>query len=170
MAENKEDLAKQFRKTTDELTQLIEKFDHETFNHKPSADKWSAGEVAEHLLIFDIRLNLILEGATHSTERDINEQVPIFTARVSNRANKIDAPDFLLPSGGIKSPTALVEKIRNERRKIFKAIEEQELSLHNKHIPHRFFGEMTANEWIKLVDVHANRHIEQLKELLAKTK
>ncbi len=166
MVESNKTLATQFRKTTDELTQLIEKFDHESFNKKPAPDKWSAGEVAEHLLIFDIRLNLILEGATHATKRDITEQVPIFTAHVSNRENKIDAPEFLLPSAGIKSPTAIVEKIRTERRKIFKAIEERDLSLLNKTIPHRFFGEMTGYEWINLIDVHAHRHMEQLKELL----
>ena len=169
MADMNTNLGAQFRKTTEELTQLIEQFNHESFNRKPSPDKWSAGEVAEHLLIFDIRLNLILEGAIHPTDRDINEQVPIFTARVSNRNNKIDAPEFLLPSAGIKSPKGLAEKIRNERRKIFKAIEEMDLSLHNKLITHRFFGEMTAFEWINLVDVHAHRHMEQLKELSDQT-
>ena len=166
MPEKNKDLDRQFRKTTEELTQLIEQFDNETFNRKPSPEKWSAGEVAEHLLIFDIRLNLILETATHPSTRDITEKVPVFTARVSDRANKIDAPPFLVPSPGIKSPTSLVDKIRTERKKIFKAIEELDLSLHSKEFPHRLFGELTALEWINLVDVHAHRHMEQLQELL----
>jgi hypothetical protein len=164
---NKE-LANRFRKTTEELTLLIEQFDHETFNRKPATGGWSAGEVVEHLLIFDIRLNHILASATQQTDRNIAEKIPVFTARVSDRANKIDAPPFLLPEPGIKLSGELIEKIKAERKKILSAIEENDLSLHSKEFPHRLFGELTAHEWINLVDVHTKRHLEQLHELLDK--
>jgi uncharacterized damage-inducible protein DinB len=166
MTDTNQQLAKQFRNTTEELVELIEKFDHESFNRKPANEGWSAGEVTEHLLIFDTRLNKILESATHPTDRGIAEKAPIFTARVSDRKNKIDAPPFLLPSPGIKSVAELVEQIKEERKKIIKSIEEKDLTLHSKEFPHRLFGEMTALEWINLVDVHAKRHMEQLNELL----
>lgn len=155
-----------FRKTTQELMQLIEKFDHESFNRKPTINKWSAGEVAEHLLIFDIRLNHILETATHPTDRDITEKQPVFNARVSDRKNKIEAPPFLIPSEGIKSSSDLAEKIRAERMGICNLIEKIDLSLHSKEYPHRLFGELTAYEWVNLVDVHTMRHMAQLLELL----
>jgi len=166
MADINEQLAKQFRNTTGHLVQLIEKFDTGSFNRKPANGGWSAGEVAEHLLIFDTRLNKILETATHITDRDIAEKAPVFTARVSDRKNKIDAPPFLLPSPGSKSVPSLVEQIKEERRRIIKSIEENDLALHSKEFPHRLFGELTALEWINLVDVHAKRHMEQLNELL----
>ncbi len=166
MAEINEQLAKQFRNTTEELIQLLEKFDDTSFNRKPAGGGWSAGEVAEHLLIFDTRLDKILETATHPTGRDITEKKPVFTARVSDRKNKIDAPPFLVPTAGIKSVSWLVEQIKEERKKIMKSIEKNDLALHSKEFPHRLFGELTAFEWINLVDVHAKRHMEQLNELL----
>ena len=166
MIESNQDLAARFRKTTDELVQLIEKFNHESFNRKPSIDKWSAGEIAEHLLIFDLRLNHILETATYPTDREITEKQPVFNARVSDRKNKTDAPPFLIPSEGIKSASDLVEKIRAERISICNLIEKIDLSLHSKEFPHRLFGELTAFEWINLVDVHTRRHMAQLLELL----
>jgi hypothetical protein len=168
MENSNKNLANQFRKTTEELTGLIEKFDHESFNQRPDNEGWTAGEVTEHLLLFDIRLNQILATATQKTERDITEKTPVFTARVSNRENKIDAPPFLLPSPGIKSSAELVGKFNTERAKIVSTIEENDLSLHSKEFPHRLFGELTAHEWINLVDVHTNRHIAQLLELLGK--
>jgi len=168
MEDSNNKLANQFRKTTEELIRLIEKFDHESFNQKPARGGWTAGEVTEHLLLFDIRLNQVLATATHKTERDITEKMPVFTARVSDRKNKIDAPPFLLPLPGIQSLPELVEKIRAERTKIVRIIEENDLSFHSKEFPHRLFGELTAHEWINLVDVHTNRHMAQLLELLDK--
>jgi len=167
MEEINKQLAKQFRNSTEELVQLIEKFDNESFNRKPANGGWNAGEVAEHLLLFDIRLNKILETATHATDRDIAEKEPIFITRLGDRKNKIDAPPFLVPSPGIKSVSILVDNIKAERSKITRTIEENDLSLHSKEFPHRFFGEMTVLEWIKFIDLHAKRHMEQLDELLS---
>ncbi|MEO7529847.1 MAG: DinB family protein [Sediminibacterium sp.] len=166
MTQQNKDLADRFRDTTNKLVALIETFDKEAFNRKPAEDKWSAAEVAEHLLLFDSRLNSILASATHSSNRDMSEKVPVFTARISDRTNKIEAPPFLIPSADVRSPEDLIEKIRAERNKICKTIEEIDLTLHSKEFPHRFFGELTAYEWVNLVDVHAKRHIEQLQELL----
>jgi hypothetical protein len=166
MTETSTDLLQRFHTTTQQLTELIKKFDHETFNHKPADDKWSAGEVTEHLLIFDTRMNQILEDATHPTDRNISEKMEEMFPKVSDRKNKIDAPKFMIPSPGIKSSEELLEKIMAERDKIFKAIEEKDLSLHSKQFPHRFYGEMTAYEWLNLVDLHTKRHLEQLDELL----
>ncbi|MES2005763.1 MAG: DinB family protein [Bacteroidota bacterium] len=167
MIESNKAIAERFGRTTEELLQLISKFTDTGFNRKPTEDKWSAAEVAEHLLIFDTRLNKILETTTEATERAIEEKVATIAARVSNRNNKIDAPPFLLPSPGSKSVADLVEKIRAERLLIVKAIEEKDLALYSKEFPHRLFGELTAYEWINLVDTHARRHMEQLLELLA---
>lgn len=166
MTENNTTLAERFRQTTTELLQLLERFDNEGFNQKPAADKWSAGEVAEHLLIFDIRLSDILKTAIHPTDRAITEKVPTVNARVGDRANKIDAPPFLLPTADTKSVSVMTEKIRSERSHIDTLIKETDLSLHSKDFPHRLFGELTAYEWINLIDLHSRRHMEQLKELL----
>ncbi len=159
-------LLNRFHSTTEQLIQLIEQFDATAFNRKPANDGWSAAEVTEHLLIFDARLNLILEDATQPADRDQEEQVAVFTPKVSDRKNKIEAPPFLIPSPGIKSKQVLIEKIIAERKKIFKAIEEKNLSLISKQFPHRFYGEMTAYEWLNLIDLHTKRHMEQLTELL----
>ncbi len=166
MQETKNDLLQRFRSTTNELIALIESFDPASFNRKPANNGWSAGEVTEHLLIFDKRLTLIIESATHFTERDITEQVGVLTPRVTDRKTPIDAPPFLIPTPGNKSSDELVQDIRTERENILKTLEQKDLALHSKEYPHRFYGEMTVYEWITLIDLHARRHMEQLRELL----
>ena len=167
MTQNNTDLLKKFQATTEELVKLIERFDSQSFNRKPSEEKWSAGEVVEHLLIFDIRLNEILTTATQPTDRDLAEKLTAINARVSDRQNKIDAPPFLIPSNTGQSPEILSEKIQVERLKICTVIEKTDLSLHSKEFPHRLFGELTVYEWVNLVDTHTRRHMAQLEELLS---
>lgn len=166
MTENNTQLVTRYLATTEELLALLERFDTERFNRKPSAEKWSAGAVAEHLLLFDLRLQDILKTTVHPTDRDISEKNPAVTTRVSDRINKIDAPPFLIPSADHQSPSDLIEKIRAIRMETSKMIEGMDLSLHSKDFPHRLFGELTVYEWVNLIDLHTRRHMAQLGELL----
>lgn len=164
---NNNQLADQFRATTATLIGLLEAFTPETFNRKPSPTAWNAGDVAEHLLLFDIRLQEILASSTEPANRNPTEKIAEYTARVTNRAVRIDAPPFLVPDAAERTPAAMIAALQAARTKIVTAIETQDLTLVSTHFPHRFFGEMTAFEWIHFLDLHTQRHFPQLKELLA---
>ncbi len=160
-------IAAQFQATTDSLIGLLEAFTPETFNRKPAPTAWNAGDVAEHLLLFDIRLQEILATATQPANRDPAEKLAEYTGRVTNREVRIDAPPFLVPVAAERTPSEMITKLRTERDKIVAAITTQDLTLVSTDFPHRFFGEMTAFEWIHFLDLHTHRHFPQLKELLA---
>jgi len=164
---NSNTLSAQFRATTDTLIGLLEAFTPETFNRKPSPTAWNAGDVAEHLLLFDIRLQEILASATEPANRNPTEKTAEYTARVTNREARLDAPPFLMPAAAERTAAEMITKLQTERNKIVAAIETQDLTLISTAIPHRFFGEMTAFEWIHFLDLHTQRHILQLRELLA---
>lgn len=160
-------IAAQFQATTDSLIGLLEAFTPETFNRKPAPSAWNAGDVAEHLLLFDIRLQEILATATQPANRNPTEKLAEYTGRVTNREVRIDAPPFLAPVAAERTPAEMIAKLRAERDKIVSAITTQDLTLVSTDFPHRFFGEMTAFEWIHFLDLHTHRHFPQLKELLA---
>lgn len=153
------------RTNTDELVKAISRFDYPAFNSKPSGGGWTAGEIVEHLLLFDIRVNTVLSGKSVATNRDPQEKVNAFQDRLANRENKIDAPSFLLPSGISQNPVALADKILAERRKLTQAINETNLSLLYPDTPHRLFGTLNGNEWVQLLIHHCNRHLIQLDAL-----
>jgi uncharacterized damage-inducible protein DinB len=151
---------------TEQLTKKISEFDFETFNRKPADGGWSAGEIAEHILIFDIRLNTVLPDATSPSQRDPHAQIKSISDRLEDRGNKIDAPEFLKPSGIATDPQAIIEKIRTERNKVLRFIDDNDLSLTNAKTPHRLFGTLTALEWIALVMQHTARHLHQFDDML----
>lgn len=163
---NSNTLAAQFRATTDTLIGLLEAFTPETFNRKPSPTAWNAGDVAEHLLLFDIRLQEILATATEPANRNPTEKTAEYTARVTNREARLDAPPFLIPTATERTAAEMIAKLQTVRNKIIASIETHDLSLVSTAFPHRFFGEMTAFEWIHFLDLHTHRHLPQLRELL----
>eukprot|EP01136_Pigoraptor_vietnamica_P017688 Opistho-1_new@63206 len=164
---NSNALAAQFRATTATLIGLLEAFTPETFNRKPSPTAWNAGDVAGHLLLFDIRLQEILATSTEPANRNPTEKVAEYTGRVTNREVRIDAPAFLVPAAAERTPADMITQLQTARNKIAAAIATQDLTLISTAFPHRFFGEMTAFEWIHFLDLHTQRHFPQLRELLA---
>jgi hypothetical protein len=151
--------------STEHLIQKIDAFNFETFNRKPADGGWSGGELAEHILLFDIRLNRVLADATVLVERDPHEKIKPITDRLEDRVNKIDAPEPLKPTGIATDPQEMIEMIRAERNKVLRFIEEKDLALANTKTPHRLFGELTALEWIVLVIQHTQRHLFQFDRL-----
>lgn len=149
--------------STDNLLKALSRFDYPAFNQKPSTGGWSAGEIAEHLLLFDIRVNTVLAGNPVPIDRDPQEKVNAFQERLADRENKIDAPPFLLPSDVTKDPVALSDKILTERRKLNQTILDNDLSLLFPDTPHRLFGTLTGIEWVQLLIHHCDRHINNLK-------
>lgn len=165
MNTGKQLLQQQFQTTTHQLMELIGSFDESSFNRKPDDGGWNAGQVAEHLLLFDKRLVEILATAVHATDRAIDEKTPTYTQRVTDRINKLEAPTFLVPSDEHRSPAEMIQKMSETRKNLQTKFTAIDLSLHSTEFPHRFFGEMTAYEWINFVDLHAHRHIPQLQSL-----
>lgn len=163
---NSNTLAAQFLATTATLIGLLEAFTPDTFNRKPSPTAWNAGDVAEHLLLFDIRLQEIMATATEPANRNPTEKIAEYTGRVTNREVRIDAPPFLVPTAAERTPAEMITKLQTARNKIAEAITTQDLTLVSTAFPHRFFGEMTTFEWIHFLDLHTQRHFPQLKDLL----
>ena len=158
-------LLNNWNENTDQFTSLLSKFDTASFNRKPANGGWSASDIGEHILIFDIRLNTLLQDARTPAGRDPHQQIKPIVDRLEDRENKIEAPEFLKPSGNTNDPVDIIENIRAERAKVARFIEHNDLSLLNDKTPHRFFGTLTALEWIILVIQHTIRHLPQLEAL-----
>lgn len=153
------------RANTDQLLKELSRFDYPKFNQKPTDGGWTGGEIAEHLLLFDIRLNSILSDQTEASLRDPQEKIEEMDNRMSDRKNTIEAPAFLIPSTTSKDPAAMMDKIIVSRNQLIQATRNRELSLLLPNTPHRFFGVLSGIEWINFLIHHTNRHIKQL-ELL----
>jgi hypothetical protein len=153
------------RANTEELVKLLSRFDYPEFNKKPADGGWSAGEVAEHLLLFDIRTTSVLGGALEPTDRDPQDQIGAIAERLRN-PTKINAPDALIPSDSAKEPLALIDKIRKQRSLLIGLVEKRDMNHIVLDHTHRLFGQLTGVEWINLTVFHCERHLLQLKKLI----
>lgn len=157
-----EALTLSLRQNTDQLLKEISRFDYPAFNHRTSEEKWTAGEIAEHLLMFDIRLNSILRGESIPANRDPQENSKAMEERLTDKNRAFVAPDFLIPTSTAKDPGAMADRIIAERSNLLNFTRNADLSLLYPNAPHRFFGVLSAIEWINFLIHHTNRHIQQL--------
>lgn len=154
------------RENTDKLIDVIHRFDYDSFNRQPGEGKWSAGDISEHLLLFDLRMNKILKGATIPAGRDPQQYVSVFQPVLQDRVSTITAPPILIPTEAEKDPALIADQIIAEREKIMKYVEENDMNLLFHETKHRAYGEMTGVEWIQFMVMHTERHLAQFNELL----
>lgn len=153
------------QKNIEALTKEISRFDYESFNRVSAAGGWTPGQVAEHLLLFDIRALTTLSGKTQPASRDPQEQIAAIQARLTNREQKIEAPPFLIPTDTSKDPAAMMDKLIAARRNLIQFVSDNDMNLLLPDMPHRFYGPLTGTEWMQLIVLHAERHILQLQEM-----
>lgn len=157
-------LIKELNSNTQELTKMLGAFNYERFNNIPAAGQWTAGQIAEHLLLLDIRVKEILCNANEPTNRQPVQKITDWSF-LDDTSNRLNAPSFLIPTDTAKDPAALAERIMQQRRLIAQVASESELDLPMTLSSHIRLGVLTGAEWIWFLIKHAERHMQKLKQL-----
>ena len=131
----------------------------------PPDGGWSAGAIAEHLLLVEIAIARLLGTASVPCDRDPEKKVAWIRKQTLNRAQRIDAPPSLLPSDAPKDPDAFCGKIAAQRRELLQVISRQDLYRLYTEKHHRIYGPLTGIEWVSFLVYHCMRHIAQLEAL-----
>jgi hypothetical protein len=158
-------LITQLNTNTQTLTRMLSAFDYESFNHVSALGEWTAGQIAEHLLLLDIRVKEILCNENEPPDRLTVQKITDWSFLIDT-SNKLNAPSFLIPSDTPKDPTALADKIMLQRKTIAQAAEEMELDLPITLSPHKKLGVLTGTEWIWFLIKHTERHMQKLQQLI----
>lgn len=155
----------------DELEELVAEVSAADWSKKPAEDKWSIGEVAEHLLITE---RVIFASIEEMLAGDPNPDWESATAgkmeRIAqfmpDRTTKAQAPDMVQPSGAMAREDCL-NAFRAARAKTTEFMTSTEAALHEYTAPHpaEFFGEMNAYQWVHFIAAHNRRHNQQIAEV-----
>ncbi len=139
---------------------------------RPVDDRWTIGEIVEHLSIVEgqiLKLTQKLiaqaeaQGAPVITDGRIN---PVSIAQmVERREEKFQAPERSRPQGGVPLAESLarLRKTRQEMRALQAQLEARDLS--SVSFPHPAFGPLNAYQWVALIGLHEGRHIEQIEAI-----
>ena len=165
---NKQKLIEELNQTTVEFLQTLDSFPADQINIVPFEGSWTAGQVAEHILISEGGLPEMLMAETAVTERPVDERVALLESIFLDFSTKLKAPDFNVPSNGPHEKEKLMADFRHVRKQLEHVAQTADLTLTCTTFPFPTIGELTRWEWINFVICHAKRHIHQLRNILAK--
>jgi uncharacterized damage-inducible protein DinB len=151
--------------TREKLLNEISDLSNEELNKKPGPDTWSVAQVCHHLYLAEsVFTQAIIYGLSKSNGRKA-EPVPVQLA--VNRSQKAKAPDMVVPSDNpmdYQQIKDLLDQSRNLFLEFYNQLEDKSL-LAEKSAKHPLFGYMPLDQWVELIYLHEERHIEQIKEI-----
>lgn len=164
----KEVLFKAIDSNTQLLLDTVRGLSEEQLQRRP-AGKWSVLEQLEHIVLTDRVVDLLLMREPNSmAETDtIIGQERLEKIIVTLRARKVAAPDLLLPKGHIKTISAFEEQFTKQREAFKTKVENGQIILNRQSYKHPYLGEMTVIDWYHFIPLHAQRHLEQIKDILS---
>lgn len=140
----------------------------EDFNRRFEQDKWSIAQVCHHLVIIDtLFAKAIVHGLKQLNPID-KEYIPI--QYVADRSNKIQAPEISEPSPAPFQVQQIIQMLHDSRHNFLDVLSkvEDRAILKTATFKHPILGHLPLDQWVELLYVHEQRHIEQIQELKAR--
>ena len=132
---------------------------------KPDRESWSVVECIEHVIAVENRyLNWISDGFAIAPQRNGDREIRLF-AIARSRLTKLEAPEIVRPIGRFQALSDAVAKFNAVRDRSVEVVEELGESIYSIGATHPYFGTLNGAELIQLMDGHARRHADQIREL-----
>lgn len=143
------------------------------YRYKPAPDRWSIAEVAEHIVLADERLFGVITQKVMGapTDAKLLAQVPHDDARlrtmVTDRSKKVQAPEFLKPTGRFPTMESVQAAFGESRGKILTYAQTTQDDLRGHAAPHPLLKALDGYQWLLLLSAHCERHTAQIAEVKA---
>jgi hypothetical protein len=132
---------------------------------RPALGSWSVLECIEHVIALEDRyLGWIANGTEVLPQRNPQKELRLF-ATIRSRLTKVEAPDVVRPQGRFDSLAAALAEFKIVRDRSVQVVEERGEALYSIGVKHPHFGDLNAVELIRLMDGHASRHADQIREI-----
>ncbi len=138
------------------------------WNYKPSSDRWSVAECAEHIIasedfLYQLITDKVMKTAAAPPVAPLTrEQDEAVLAMVTDRSKKFNAPEPLRPSGRWASPEDAERAFKERRDRTISFIRETESGLRSHSQNNR-----DAYQWFLFLSGHSERHTAQINEVKA---
>lgn len=152
--------------TRNNLVQEISILNNVQFNSKPDMDMWSIAQVCHHIVLVEksaikaITWGLKEGDFTQKERKDVDYIL-------LDRTKKIKAPKIVEPDETPFEVLQMIDLLNDSRVKLMtflNAIEDQSI-LAEKSVKHPALGNLLLDQWIEMIYLHEQRHIEQIKEI-----
>ncbi len=147
----------------------------EQWKFKPGPDRWSAGEVVEHLYLtetgFHKRVDGLMAGKPNPDWGKLTEgKIQLMTQVIPDRTNRVQAPPEFVPQGKM-SRDEIVNKYSAARSRMIERAKNGSKA-YKAHVDDSGtpLGQLSAAHWIRFAALHNQRHNKQIEEVMADPK
>jgi hypothetical protein len=157
-------------KSEQEFLQFVEGVSEQQWSFKAGPDRWSIGEVAEHIVLAEA---MLFNGVTKTLAEPADEKweatlrkTDMLRRALPNRTTKVDAPGEIKPKGDM-TRAQLMARFKEQRARTLAFAQETEASLKAHTAPNPFFGPLNAHQLLLYIPLHQLRHDQQIAEVKA---
>ncbi|MEH7438793.1 DinB family protein [Neobacillus drentensis] len=151
--------------TRNRLLNEISLLGYEEFNKSTDTNTWSIAQVSHHLVLTEKAFTRAIE---YGLKQVPNNQVrKISLHHAMDRTKKIEAPEMVKPNLepiDVLQVIDLLNDSRNYLLTVLKTVKDMSI-LEERSVVHPVFGEMPLDQWVELIYLHEQRHIDQIKEI-----
>lgn len=156
-----------------EFLSAIEGLSDAQWKWKPAPDRWSVGEVAEHIVLAERALFSSVTKAIEAPpnpdwEEKTKGKTELIERVMAPRLGKAQAPESIVPRSGM-TQDQVRERFLEHRATIVKLVRDTDVALkeHTVEHPFKFFGTLNAYQWLIYIPLHTERHDKQIAEVKA---
>ena len=159
--------------TWSQIETMTDGLDDAAWNFRASEDRWSIGQVVEHLMraeenFYDLAQRALESPYDPEWESKFEKQVEWIAAVIPDRSKKAESPPTLRPDSAMSRDEVLAnfEELR-QRSLEFALTTEGPVKSHPLILEKSTFEPMSAYHWLIFMGYHNVRHLEQMAEIKA---
>lgn len=154
-----------------EFLAAIDGLSEQQWTWKAAPDRWSVGEVAEHIVLAEASQFANVQKALASApdpdwESKTKGKTERLVAVLAPRLGRVQAAEAIVPKGGM-TPAQVKERFAKQRAEIVKFAAESDAPLKQYIIDNAFFGPLNGYNWLIYAPLHTMRHDKQIAEVKA---
>ncbi|NNG16437.1 MAG: DinB family protein [Gemmatimonadales bacterium] len=162
-------LLESLKMTHEKLMHMSEHLTAEQWNWKPAADRWSVGEVAEHILVTEQSFMEVLDGPFLESTVAMSEKAEMPATQIAaimrDRSAKFQAPPAAKPTGRWSSQADFMKAFKQQRKGTIKFVK-GDADLHGHVYQNPAFGMLDGEQWLAFIAYHGERHVLQAEEVM----
>lgn len=159
------DLAKSLTETRNQLVNEIIILGQEAFNYQPDPQTWSIAQVCHHLFLVERASTKAIEIGLHNRDQTGVEYQNL--QFILDRTKKRKAPSIVEPDEGPLEVQLVLKWLHDARDRLTALLNtiENKAILEGQSFQHPVYGNLSLFQWVELLYLHEQRHIEQIKEI-----
>jgi hypothetical protein len=171
-AQEREFALQQLQTTRDNFLKSVAGLSQKQWTFKPAPDRWSVAEVSEHIAvaeagIFGLVRKQMQGPATPEKRELVKGKDEIILEKVPDRSHKVQAPEFLRPTGRWTTEAEVTKAFEDSRKATMDYVRTTNDDLRDHFFDHPVLGTLDAYQWLLLISAHSARHTAQIEEVKA---